>query len=645
MLSLRAYRLHLLGAALLLAGLAWHRHATVVSEPGGRFEDPDACFHARRAVRAVAEGTVLPPVVDAFENFPEGGRAVWPPLHDATLTLLDRIGGANAESPSKGMSAAAALPVIELVLALFAAAALARRAGGERGGAIAAWLFATAPVLIRRGAFGEIDHNATEILGGLLLLLVATRTTAPGVRRAVRIAAPALFGTAVLLAMGFYAGLVLSAAMVAFGIALGDLLERDGEKGASLALGFGGAALLLPFFASLRVKPDPADPWRLGPVYVLVLAAGAVTTGLFSCAAQRGAGRTARRLAPPQVAIALGLLAALVTPRGAWGGFAKGLGFIGSRDPWLATIDEFQGIWTSPRSILATFPPLLVGGVAIALVLRAARRTRDSSLGRFLPLATPFVAFALLALVQKRFLPLAASFGAVAAGAAWGALAERSGPSWTLRGALGISLLVVADPLLTFASATLKAEALPDVSAAEAAAGVLGQATPDPGRPPAWGVLAPWDYGHPLLFLSGRAVALNNFGSFHPGFAEKIQLFLEPSPARAIAELTRRKLRYVVAAYPPNVLPGAARSLGLDPGAYFSEPLPKDRFPRYAMSPAGERSLLVRLHLRDGAARPDDSAADQAASRRFLKVWESPEGAPGPGERPVPFMKLFEVVP
>src|SRR5258708_24073495 len=82
-LSRWALRAHLLGAALTIALLAWHREATVASQPGGRFEDPDAMFHARRVVREIVSRRWLPPVFDAFENFPDGGRAVWPPLHDA----------------------------------------------------------------------------------------------------------------------------------------------------------------------------------------------------------------------------------------------------------------------------------------------------------------------------------------------------------------------------------------------------------------------------------------------------------------------------------------------------------------------------------------------------------------------------------
>ena len=64
----------------------------------------------------------------------------------------------------------------------------------------------------------------------------------------------------------------------------------EGEDGkaeglAALAVGFVLAAAVLPFFAGLRVHPDPADPWRLGPTFVLLLCAGAAGTAAVVLAA------------------------------------------------------------------------------------------------------------------------------------------------------------------------------------------------------------------------------------------------------------------------------------------------------------------------------------------------------------------------
>ena len=68
---------------------AAHRVPTVLSEPAGRFEDPDAMFHARRASRAVAEGTV-PSQDSSIAVFPRADVALTP-KRDIDITVLRKI--------------------------------------------------------------------------------------------------------------------------------------------------------------------------------------------------------------------------------------------------------------------------------------------------------------------------------------------------------------------------------------------------------------------------------------------------------------------------------------------------------------------------------------------------------------------------
>jgi hypothetical protein len=98
-------------------------------------------------------------------------------------------------------------------------------------------------------------------------------------------------------------------------------------------------------------------------------------------------------------------------------------------------------------------------------------------------------------------------------------------------------------------------------------------------------------------------------------------------------------------AYAPNVVPQAAYVVGRDPRSFFTDGFSLDRLPRYEVTPEGERTLAVRLHLRDAAPLPGDSDEDRAALARFRKLAETPEEGPGPGGAPVKFLKLFEVVP
>ncbi|MBK9088466.1 MAG: hypothetical protein IPL90_05225 [Holophagales bacterium] len=427
----------LVAAAMAFAVfLGFHRYPVVTSEPGGYFTDPDALFHVRRVVRTIETGSVLPPIFDAWENFPEGGRAVWPPLHDATLALAARLGGSSASDPRRGLTVAAAVPVVELGAIVFLVSLLARKLAGESAAVLAAWLAALTPALIRRCSFGEVDHNATEVLGWLALLLLATSLSArkdPSPRTDLLLAAA--WGGAVLVALGFHAGLLLAAAVISGGLAVLDLVDARsaGLQSARTALGFGLAAVLLPLFASLRVTPDPTDPWRLGPAYSLMLAVGASVLGLVSIASglRFGALSTGRH-AMAGASVVLGAVASALQPPGAWTGVARGLGFLAARDPWLSTIDEFQPLVLSRASLLVTAPALPVALLALLLLL--AWRDRRTSLLDFVPVGSAFVVAAGLAIVQKRFGPLAEALGAVAAGLAWRDLALDRFRRWAVCG-------------------------------------------------------------------------------------------------------------------------------------------------------------------------------------------------------------------
>jgi asparagine N-glycosylation enzyme membrane subunit Stt3 len=618
-------------------------------EADGRFEDPDAMFHAHRVERTIAEGKLLPPVFDPYENFPDGGRAVWPPLHDATLSLLARLGGSTAAEPRRGLPLAAALPPAEVALAVLAAAALARRAGGPKGGVAAAWLLALTPCVAWRGAFGEIDHNLTEVLGALLLVLLAgaivRREESAGTGLSDPRLSPLLWASGVLLALGFYTGLVLSAGIAAAAVAAHDLVAPARRALPRLSLGFGLAALALPLFASLRVTPDPGDPWRLGPTYVLVLAIGAVGSGLFALALSARRGFSKDPDLSSAAGVVAGAAAMLTTSSRAWPALATAFGFLGSRDPWLATINEFRPLYRMPSVAETALPAGVVAVVAVVLLLAYGGKRQLETAPAFVVAGVPFALFALITLAESRFLSLAVAFGAAAGGAAWSLLSARRGIRAALWSVAVLGFLPVSTGnLIPSVATTLLRNAYPNVMPSEIAAAAIAATTPDPGNPPAWGVLAWWDYGHPIVYRGRRAVALNNFGSGHPGFRRATRLLLETSPSAAVAALSDLRLRYVVAAWPPDVLPSAATALGEDPAAYLAEGRRSDGPPAYGLTPKGERTLAARLHLRDGRPFDEDSAADREALGRFRLVTATEETVPGTAG-PIPRLKIFELLP
>src|SRR5204863_5760913 len=149
----------------------------------------------------------------------------------------------------------------------------------------------------------------------------------------------------------------------------------------------------------------------------LVLCIGAAGTSGLALALLRGTGVRAHRLGA-LAGVALGSCVAAFQPGRAWAAMTKALGFLGSRDPWLATIEEFQPLFRRTRELSKAMPALLVGAVALAVFAVTWRRRRDL-LMPLVGLAVPCAAFTLLALVQARFAGLAAAFAAAFAGAAW----------------------------------------------------------------------------------------------------------------------------------------------------------------------------------------------------------------------------------
>ncbi|HKC24608.1 MAG TPA: hypothetical protein VKF32_07680 [Thermoanaerobaculia bacterium] len=624
-------------AALLFVLQAWHRYPIVASVAGGRFDDPDAIYHARRVMRAIEEHALLPPVFDPLEAFPTGSRAVWPPLHDASLALVARIGGSTASSPARGMVLAAAVPLVEGVLALLAAVWLAKRAGGIGAAAPAAWIFVLTPILARRASYGDIDHNVTEVLGALLLSLAGSWATRQPGRPFGLVLGAFAWGAAVLVAIGFYTGLILSAGVVALALGAVDTLdsERRGSRSAVLGLGFAIAAALLPLFASLRVAPDPSDTWRLGPAYVLVLCIGAAGTGGLALALLRRAAGRAHRLAA-LAGVALGACVAALQPGRAWAAMTKALGFLGSRDPWLATIEEFRPLFRRNSELSKAMPSLLVGAVALVVFAAMWRRRRDL-LMPLVGLAVPCAAFTLLALVQARFAGLAAAFAAAFSGAAWALTAVSAPARWAHRAALAAGFAWGAWFLLGMLDATFHGGEAPpeDTSLGEQAARAFVVVTK--GRVPGdAGILAPWGAGHHLVRTTGFPVALTPFGSALPGFEESLRIFLEESPAKAVAALERLRLRWVVVPEPPSSILEAAQPLGLDPSGYFFG----SDFRAFTV--AGSRTLAARLYTR-ARPTPEDGEDDRKALARFRQIVDGSAPRRTALGVPLPRFRIFEL--
>ncbi len=557
-------------AAAAYAVQAWHAYPVVASSAGGLFLHNDSAYHARRVLMTVEGGTFLPPVFDPLEAWPQGARALWPPLHDASVAFLARLGGSTRSDPGRGMVTAAAFPVLEGIGLIFAVALLARRLAGEPlAGIVAAWLAAASPVLALGSKFGTIDHHLTE---ALLTVALSAFLTAPALERdglKEALGAAAGWAALVLASLGFFGGVVLGVGILGAGAAVSQLLP--GTSPASrvagrLSLGFGLGALMLPFFASLRVTPDSADPWRLGPSYVILL--GAAATGLAAVSIIRSL--AARSVGPewpvPAAGLALGFFAMLLQPPAAWRAITRGLGFFGA-DPWLATIVEFQPPWKVPLAWLGTSPagPVAFACVLLAVVLASRSSDVRARLRRAVPVLFAFAAFTLLELRQARFTLVWISLTCISAGVLWSAC--RHGRPMVTGGLVGVAVLGFVfggmTQALAFAGATFDpgGAVWRDTTGLRIGRGIRATA---PGTGSPQGVLAPWDWGHHIVLASGAPVVLTPFGSMVGGFQRGMEVFLATDLRSAVAGLDALKVGWVAVGHPDRMLPEIRRALGQD---------------------------------------------------------------------------------
>jgi hypothetical protein len=143
------------------------------------------------------------------------------------------------------------------------------------------------------------------------------------------------------------------------------------------------------------------------------------------------------------------------------------------------------------------------------------------------------------------------------------------------------------------------------------------------GRPETGRVLGPWSWGHVFDVVGGRAVVLDNFGTWigERDYGEAVGVLLATREERLAEYCRRTGVAFVVFDNPLFGLPNAARSIGLAPGFYQREGPPGGaaRVTRLAQATVWWRAYFDR-----GRAHPERGLAG-APLRLFSPVYEDPE--------------------
>ncbi|MGM0575750.1 MAG: STT3 domain-containing protein [Myxococcota bacterium] len=644
-------------AALVLLALAarlapWDQ---VMTSDGATLFGTDAHYHLRR-VRATVRDFPAVPTFDAHQNLPDGSRIQWPPAFDLTLAAAAWAAGGGNPSPALVEHVAAvAVPALGALLVLLAWA-VARRLVGPWWGLLAGAWVALWPGGVHYAIVGRADHHVAEPLVTFSALWIWLRA-GDAVRRRPALVQATLAGALMASSLLVWPSSLLAlGALCAVTLAEAVLLPASGGGGASPAA---RAATTLGVAAALALPIGLLSPHGRGgelgyhatsALHPLLL--GAAWVGIASAAAAAGRLHAAGRGVGPRLAagalgptLALGLTALIVPSLASTLG--GGLGFVG-REGFVGAIAESSGLFdqTFERIIKTWSLAFFLLPIAWVLLLHdAARRPGPERRARLAALVM-LTAFGALAVLQRRFLVLAALPAGVALAALLAATWRRLPGGRGARWAVTLGAVTLCLPSAGYYTG-LRVRPVDRAAIHEALAWMRDHTPPagdveDLNAPPPWGVLGPWNLGHEILYLGRRPNVANPFVTPEhlPGIRRAYRVLLEPDLARAAALARATRARYVL------VVPDGrdniaryARTLGLDDRPLFA--------PDGRATDAMRRTLWARLATAGPADRSGEAAGGQGAETTvgpFHLVHETGRRATFLGKS-VPLARLWELRP
>lgn len=567
----------LIVAALVGAFALWvrsvhdQRIARAPYEPqkGWFSPDPDSLYHMRRVERALDEG--LPPASsDPWLDFPRGAAIPWPPYYTwVAWAVSTPFAPTTVPARSHALEQRiASLPFLfgslTSVLAALAAWRILRgRSGGARafGAALAGMAHAWTGAALSYSGLGNGDHHAWVTLLFTLLVLGAVHALdeaqLDSPRRAARLGA--LLGVVCGALIGSWVGALVYA--TALQLVLGIALLAHARR-ARAGLPLFGLALHLAW--ALSVAPAVlTSPWKLEQPWMMVnlswlhLAHPLLGALVFAPLVLRPSDARLRARWPWIVAAALTVLFAAL----AAGDFAlarsvrEGFAWAARDNVFMAFIAESQPLaWGQIGGLEPTFAALGYAVVVLpfAFAWLAWRAWKDQRLD-FGLLAVFLPLLGAQALMQQRFAEAFAPALAISTGVA---LASWSAKVWREHNVIAVAVGLAAG--LALELPTVQRTGLrvrhgwsgPDAARADLRAKRqlyewLGQRTV--GRE-VESVLASWDHGHALEWVSKRASVGTNFGSYvgEDSYLDPWRFFLEEDPRAAEALLEARRARHVL---------------------------------------------------------------------------------------------------
>lgn len=670
-LSLRE-RLALAAVALAALGIRLASWSATAVGDGFVFGQPDAYYHLRR-VGIILRTFPGIPGLDRFLSWPHGAECPWPPLYDLLTAAIAWAAGAGHPQAHHVGAVHALLPPVLAALTVVPVFLFARRLWGGPAGWAAAVMMVALPYHLNYSMAGAGDHHTAEAFLLALFLLLSLRALdvdAPG--GPFRKAAPA--GVALGAAVLVWQGAIVFSALFAGGVLSWWLVRAArpaGEGGADdVPATLRNAAVVLAVAAAVTAAgrlawPSATEQTRFDfgffswfhPAFMTVEAA--VLGAAF--AIRRRASTAPSRAVLVAAACAAGILAAALAVPAFRENLLSGFRFVGTQDPWLASINEFKptfgpDLFSRDLSFPLLLDLLYLAAFLVPMALSARLLAGGLRGGGFPPGVALFCVQALLigllGLRQRRWDNAHAVAIALGTGLLFAMLCDRFGRrfrgSAAALAASALACLPLALPSVFLAAGFVSDPVASNGLVTDPSLRWLKENTPpaapdpfDASRQPAYAVFCDWSKGHHVMSVAERPTIVNNFGIQlrGGGIDDMVRLYLAADEAAFTEVCDRRGIRYL---YLTDIAP-FIRPLSKIAGVDFDA-----KFMRTGRGPDGRTVSYVgpeyaalafnRLFMWNGGDSPVASAMP-----RFRLLYVSP--GPNPvftgGDKPV---KIFEYV-
>ncbi|MBW2269825.1 MAG: hypothetical protein JRH16_14730 [Deltaproteobacteria bacterium] len=557
-------------APLLLAGVAFVLRAAGQADV---FVEGDvvpiggeAWYHLRRHAFGLARFPALLGF-DPYLRFAQGAVPPWAPGFDALIGWLAAASEAG-EAIFTAQRLAAWAPSLCGALCVPAVYALLVRRLGVAAAISAASLLTILPAHIVATQVGYVSHRAAGALLGVVVLACTLPLLRGGERAVARdIGLPTLVGLASAFALwvsmlAWLPIVVAHTALFLYAVtrsSAGDARTSVARVALAELVTLAGVALFA--WPLSRSTVDPFAHTHPSHLHVTVFAVWFAVAACLALAWRGALGRGwgLRVASFLCIGLAFDALALALAP-GLWD-VARALPAALFGDPSLHAAQREPALGGGFGSV-GELVALLTGfgpALPLLLVLALALEWRSQGRAELLTLVGFAAALAAAAWLAPGGFALGAVAVAIATGCAIGAIVRRSGFGWA-SGGVALAVLLVALPALL--SARTPAEHVPGIEVGNgrldpavadhvfewlAQQGRPGGEWLDVGQVPPYGVLAPWELGHRLLYKGRRAPLIDGFSPvLAPGRRRALEDLYRQQAFRGARQLESLNAQYVI---------------------------------------------------------------------------------------------------